>query len=64
MTDTMYRYRKRGPMTAGEAREVVSLMLRDTPKPARTRLLNVALEFGDLSAEARDVYRNALEQEG
>jgi hypothetical protein len=35
-------------------------MMRDTPDPARKRLIQVALKIGNLTEEAKTVYREAL----
>jgi hypothetical protein len=51
---------RRAPMTADAAREVISEMMRDTPDPARKRLIQVALKIGNLTEEAKTVYREAL----
>jgi hypothetical protein len=48
------------PMTAETAREIVAIMRRETPKKARLRLMKTALELGNLSAAAQDVYRAEL----
>jgi len=51
----------RKPMTATAARDNIAAMMRDTPATARKRLLQVALgPLGNLSAEARAVYQQAL----
>jgi hypothetical protein len=53
---------KRPPMTAQEARDNLAAMMRVTKKPARMRLLEVALSpLGNLSDEARAVYGAALD---
>ena len=48
------------PMTAAAAREVIAEMMRDTPAPARRRLILTALKIGNLTDEAKAVYREAL----
>lgn len=53
----------REPMTAETAREMVATMRRETPKPARIRLMQIAIERGNLSDAAKDVYRAALQEE-
>ena len=52
------------PMTAAEAASIVSEMIdAGTPKPAQRRLLDLALgPFGNLSDEAKHVYRDRLAQ--
>lgn len=52
------------PMTAETARELVATMQRETRKPARIRLMQIALRMGNLSDAATDVYRAALAQDG
>lgn len=53
--------RTREPMTAQEARDNIAAMLKETPAPAMQRLIRVALgPLGNLSEEARAVYRAAL----
>ena len=52
--------KSRKPMTANEARDIVSLMRVDTPKPARIRLMQLAIEGGNLSNDAKSVYREAI----
>ena len=52
------------PMTAEEAREIVATTQRETPDNARVRMLQTAIRIGNLSNEARDVYRAALANEG
>jgi hypothetical protein len=59
MTDTAATTR-RAAMTAAEAREVLAEMMRDTPAPARDRLILLALRIGNLTDEAKAVYRAAL----
>lgn len=54
---------RKAPMTADEARENVAAMERETPKPAQRRLLQAALGgFGNLTEEAREVYKQRLAQ--
>jgi len=61
MTDAFDQmYPRRAPMTAKAAREVVAEMMRDTPAPARKRLIQTALQIGNLTEEAKTVYRAAL----
>ena len=50
-------------MTGNEAKESVAQMRRETPKPARIRLMQVALKLGHLSDEAKQVYKEALKCE-
>jgi polyhydroxyalkanoate synthesis regulator phasin len=56
--DTMFP--RRPAMTAAQAREVVAEMMRDTPRPARERLIKTALKIGNLTDDAKAVYRAAL----
>ena len=56
--DTMFP--RKPPMTADTAREVVAEMMRDTPAPARKRLIQTALRIGNLTDEAKELYRAAL----
>ena len=56
--DTMFP--RKPAMTADEALEVIADMMRDTPAPARKRLINTALKIGNLTDEAKAVYRAAL----
>lgn len=56
--DTMFP--RKPAMTATEAREVIAEMMRDTPAPARKRLIQVALRIGNLTDDAKTVYRAAL----
>lgn len=50
-------------MTGEEAKEIVAQMRRETPKPARIRLMQVALKMGRLSEDAKKVYMEALKCE-
>lgn len=50
-------------MTGAEAEEIVAQMRRETPKPARVRLMQIALKMGRLSEEAKKVYTEALQCE-
>ena len=55
---------RRPPMTADEARANVAAMLRETSRPARRRLFELALgPLGNLSDEARAVYAAAFRAE-
>ena len=56
--DTMFP--SKPPMTAAEARDIVAEMQRETPENARRKLWATAIRIGNLSEEARDVYRAAL----
>jgi hypothetical protein len=61
--DTMFP--RRPLMTADQAREVICEMQRKTSKKSAKRLLTLALgPAGNLSDEARDVYRAELERIG
>jgi hypothetical protein len=61
MADTMLH--RRPPMPASEARAVVTEMRRKTSKRSAARLLTLALgPLGNLSDEARAVYRAELER--
>ena len=51
-------------MSAHEAADIVSKMRSETPMAARVRLMQVALRIGKLSEGAKDVYRNALKDDG
>ena len=51
---------RKPPMTAKEAREIVAVMLKETPRDARRKLWQTALKLGNLSADAKAVYRTAL----
>jgi len=51
------------PMTAETARAVVAEMIAKTSNKARRRMLELALEHGNLSAGARAVYRAQLDKE-
>jgi polyhydroxyalkanoate synthesis regulator phasin len=51
---------RRAPMTEEQAREVVTEMMQHTPAPARKRLMQTALKIGNLTDEAKAVYRAAL----
>ena len=51
------------PMTAEKAREVVAIMQRETPKNARVKLMQIAIKMGNLSDDAKNVYRAALAQD-
>ena len=51
---------RRAPMTEEQAREVVSEMMQHTAPPARKRLMQTALKIGNLTDEAKAVYRAAL----
>lgn len=55
---------RRAPMTGDEAREVVAEMFRVTSKRARVSMWRTAIRIGNLSDEARNVYRAALAQDG
>ena len=61
MTDAFdAMFPRRAAMTADEARDVVAQMMRETPKPARARLIQTAIKIGNLTDEAKAVYRAAL----
>lgn len=61
MADTFdSMFPRRAPMTAEEARKVLAEMMRDTAPPARKRLMQTALKIGNLTDEAKAVYRAAL----
>ena len=47
-------------MTYVEAKNVIAEMMKETPKGARVRLINLALKVGNLSADARKVYQDAI----
>ena len=51
---------RRAPMTEEQARKVLAEMMRDTAPPARKRLMQTALKIGNLTDEAKAVYRAAL----
>jgi HD-GYP domain-containing protein (c-di-GMP phosphodiesterase class II) len=56
---------RRPPMPADAAREVVAEMQRKTSKRAAVRMLTLALgPAGNLSDEARTIYRDELERLG
>lgn len=55
---------RKPPMTADEAREIVAEMFRVTSKRARISMWKTAIRIGNLSDEARDVYRAALVADG
>jgi hypothetical protein len=62
MTDAFDQmFPRRAPMTADQARDVVAEMMRDTPLAARNRLIKLALQVGNLTGEAKDIYRAALD---
>lgn len=50
-------------MTGAEAKEIVARMRCETPKPARIRLMQVALKLGRLGEDAKKVYEEALKCE-
>lgn len=52
------------PMGDKAARAIVETLQRETAKPARIRLMQLALRVGNLSSAAQDVYRAALAQDG
>ena len=61
MTDAFdHIFPRRPAMTADEAREIVAEMMRDTPAPARNRMFQTALRIGNLTDEAKAVYRAAI----
>jgi len=51
-------------MTANEAISIVAQMVAETKKPARVRLMQLAIKVGKLSDDAKDVYRNQLIADG
>ena len=48
------------PMTKAEAVDFVSQMVLKTSKRSRVRMLQLGLEIGNLSADARRVYADQL----
>lgn len=52
------------PLDAYEAAALVERMKRETTKPARVRLMQVALRIGNLTDGAKAVYRDALREDG
>jgi hypothetical protein len=54
----------KAPMTAHEARKIVATMQRETPKGARVVLMKTAIKLGNLTDEAKSVYRDALLSDG
>jgi polyhydroxyalkanoate synthesis regulator phasin len=61
MTDAFETmFPRRPPMTEEQAREVLSEMMKDTKPAARKRLMQTALKIGNLTDEAKAVYRAAL----
>jgi hypothetical protein len=54
----------KAPMTEHEARKIVSTMQRETPKNARVVLMKTAIKLGNLTDEAKRVYRDALLSDG
>jgi hypothetical protein len=50
-------------MTAEQAREIVAEMMRVTSKKARISMWGTAIRIGNLSDEAKAVYRAAIEAE-
>jgi hypothetical protein len=64
MTDAFdAMFPRRSPMTAEQAREVVAEMQRHTSKRSAVRLLTIATGLGgNLTDEARDIYRAELER--
>jgi hypothetical protein len=55
---------RKAPMTAAEAHEIVAEMFRVTSKRARVSMWKTAIRVGNLSNEAKSVYRAALAQDG
>ena len=55
---------RKTPMTADEAHKIVAEMFRVTSKRARVSMLKTAIRVGNLSEEARKVYRAALMKDG
>jgi len=55
---------RKPPMTAVEAQEIVAEMFRVTSKRARVSMWKTAIRVGNLSEEAREVYRAALAKDG
>ena len=51
---------RRAPMTEEQARKVLAEMMRDTAPPARKRLMQIAIQIGNMTDEAKAVYRAAL----
>ena len=52
---------RKPPMTTDEARENIAAMRAETPSNAMRRLITIALgPLGNLSDEARAIYREAL----
>lgn len=53
---------RKPPMTADEARTIIAEMRADTPKNAMRAVIKIALgPVGNLTDEARAVYREALQ---
>lgn len=52
---------RRPPMTADEATSIVAEMMRYTSKQSRRKLWETAIRIGNLTDEAKAVYRAALE---
>jgi len=50
-------------INAKEAKQIVAQMRRETSKPARVRLMQLALKIGRLGEDAKDVYREAIKCE-
>ena len=48
-------------MTADEAKSIVAEMMAETPRPAMIKLIKLALKAGNLTDEAKSVYRSALQ---
>jgi hypothetical protein len=51
---------RRPLMTADEATSIVAEMMRDTSMRSRRKLLETAIRIGNLTDEAKAVYRAAL----
>lgn len=63
MTSNKTVFHRRQPMTEQEAIEGVSIMAKETPVAAQRALLRAALgPIGNLSEEAKEVYRQRLEE--
>jgi len=52
---------RKAAMTADEAKHIVAEMMAQTPKLAMIKLIKLALKVGNLTDEAKDVYRSALQ---
>lgn len=51
---------RKAPMEAGEATHIIKTMRRETPRSAMIKVMRAAVKIGNLTDEAKDIYRAEL----